>query len=125
MTESVTIQGARPAGAAAISRQPSNLNTAYKYACKSRMIYIATTLRNPSIKLTKMVSRVVLLALAVAAAVVAPPVLATEFVVADDNGWKNNNFDYKAWAESKEFHVGDKLSMFLVLWLICMDKYLN
>nr|GMD74981.1 basic blue protein-like [Ipomoea batatas] len=52
-----------------------------------------------------------MLALAVAAVVVAPlrPVLATEFVVGDENGWKNNNFDYKAWAGSKEFHVGDKL----------------
>ncbi|KAK1374768.1 Phytocyanin domain-containing protein [Heracleum sosnowskyi] len=36
------------------------------------------------------------------------PALATDFVVGDDNGW-TTNFDFKTWAASKEFHVGDKL----------------
>ncbi|XP_019254103.1 PREDICTED: mavicyanin-like [Nicotiana attenuata] len=31
------------------------------------------------------------------------PAMATEHWVGDDQGWKLN-FDYKAWAESKEFH---------------------
>ncbi|XP_015159273.1 mavicyanin-like [Solanum tuberosum] len=36
------------------------------------------------------------------------PIMATEHLVGDDQGWKLK-FDYNAWAESKEFHVGDKL----------------
>lgn len=48
-------------------------------------------------------------ALALISAVVAPA-LATDFIVGDENGWRTN-FDYKTWAASKEFHVGDNLSM--------------
>ncbi|KAJ0982583.1 hypothetical protein J5N97_010838 [Dioscorea zingiberensis] len=33
---------------------------------------------------------------------------ATEHIVGDDNGW-TLNFDYQAWAQGKEFRVGDKL----------------
>ncbi|KAK1374767.1 Phytocyanin domain-containing protein [Heracleum sosnowskyi] len=46
-------------------------------------------------------------ALALISAFIAPA-LATDFVVGDEAGWKTN-FDYKTWAASKEFHVGDKL----------------
>lgn len=38
------------------------------------------------------------------------PTMSTDHFVGDDQGWKLK-FDYNAWAESKEFHVGDKLSM--------------
>lgn len=37
-----------------------------------------------------------------------PSILATEFVVGDDQGWATK-FDYQSWAQGKEFHVGDKL----------------
>ncbi|KAE8008185.1 hypothetical protein FH972_004722 [Carpinus fangiana] len=40
-------------------------------------------------------------------AILVPSILATEFVVGDHKGW-TINFDYQAWAEGKEFHVGDK-----------------
>nr|GMD75072.1 basic blue protein-like [Ipomoea batatas] len=55
-----------------------------------------------------MATKAFLIALAVIAAVAAPA-LGEDFIVGDDNGWKNNNFDYAAWAQSKEFHVGDRL----------------
>lgn len=55
-----------------------------------------------------------LVALALIAAVVAPA-LATDFVVGDEKGW-TLNFDYKSWAADKQFHVGDKLSMYLFCW---------
>lgn len=42
------------------------------------------------------------------AAVFAPSILATEFMIGDETGW-TTNFDYQAWAYGKEFHVGDKL----------------
>lgn len=48
-------------------------------------------------------------ALALISAILAP-VSATDFVVGDANGW-TTNFDYKTWAASKEFHVGDNLGM--------------
>lgn len=41
------------------------------------------------------------------------PALAKEFTVGDEAGWKTN-FDYKTWAASKEFHVGDKLSTSII-----------
>ena len=44
-------------------------------------------------------------------AILVPSILATEFVVGDHKGW-TINFDYQAWAEGKEFHVGDKLGKF-------------
>lgn len=56
-----------------------------------------------------MAGKAFLIALAVVAAVAAPA-LGEDFIVGDDNGWKNNNFDYASWAKSKEFHVGDRLS---------------
>jgi hypothetical protein len=41
-------------------------------------------------------------------ATLVPSILATEFVVGDDKGW-TINFDYQAWAQGKEFYVGDTL----------------
>ncbi|KAM1158958.1 hypothetical protein ACFX19_032749 [Malus domestica] len=41
-------------------------------------------------------------------AIVAPSILATDFVVGDDKGW-TINFDYQTWAQGKQFYVGDKL----------------
>ena len=41
-------------------------------------------------------------------ATLAPSISAVEFVVGDGTGW-TINFDYQAWAQGKEFHVGDKL----------------
>jgi hypothetical protein len=46
------------------------------------------------------------------AAILVPSVSATEFVVGDDKGW-NINFDYQAWAQGKEFHVGDTLGIYI------------
>ncbi|KAH7514064.1 hypothetical protein FEM48_Zijuj11G0048900 [Ziziphus jujuba var. spinosa] len=40
--------------------------------------------------------------------VLAPSALAKEFVVGDEKGW-TINFDYQAWAEGKDFRVGDRL----------------
>jgi hypothetical protein len=40
--------------------------------------------------------------------ILVPSILATDFVVGDDKGW-TINFDYQAWAQGKEFHVGDTL----------------
>ncbi|KAA8522311.1 hypothetical protein F0562_012984 [Nyssa sinensis] len=54
-----------------------------------------------------MASLPILITIAIVA-VVAPPALATDFVVGDDKGW-TTNFDYQAWAMGKEFRVGDKL----------------
>ncbi|KAK4354613.1 hypothetical protein RND71_026807 [Anisodus tanguticus] len=54
-----------------------------------------------------MASKTFLIALVVVSMVVAPA-MATEHLVGDDEGWKLK-FDYNKWAESKEFHVGDKL----------------
>jgi hypothetical protein len=41
-------------------------------------------------------------------AVVAPSILATDFIVGDDKGW-TINVDYQAWALGKLFYVGDNL----------------
>ena len=41
-------------------------------------------------------------------AIFIPSISAVEYVVGDDKGW-TINFDYQAWAQGKEFHVGDKL----------------
>ena len=35
-------------------------------------------------------------------------ICSTEFIVGDDNGWTFGS-DSQAWAQGKEFHVGDKL----------------
>ncbi|KAK9927405.1 hypothetical protein M0R45_024589 [Rubus argutus] len=37
-------------------------------------------------------------------AIVAPSILATDFIVADDKGW-TINVDYQAWAQGKLFYV--------------------
>ncbi|KAL5552211.1 hypothetical protein UlMin_002387 [Ulmus minor] len=42
------------------------------------------------------------------AATLAPSISAEEHVVGDGTGW-TIKFDYQAWAQGKEFHVGDKL----------------
>ena len=34
-----------------------------------------------------------------------------DFIVGDETGW-TINFDYQAWAQGKDFRVGDKLSKF-------------
>ncbi|KAK2996403.1 hypothetical protein RJ639_025242 [Escallonia herrerae] len=49
----------------------------------------------------------VVLAIALLAAA-ASSTLATDFVVGDEQGW-NVGLDYQAWAQGKEFHVGDRL----------------
>ena len=41
---------------------------------------------------------------------------AKDFMVGDNKGW-TINFDYQAWAQDKEFYVGDKLGTFSVLLL--------
>lgn len=41
-------------------------------------------------------------------AILVPSSFATEFVVGDEKEW-TINFDYQAWAQGKEFHVGDTL----------------
>ena len=42
------------------------------------------------------------------------PAMATEFMVGDKSGW-TTNFDYQAWTQGKEFHVGDKLGTLIFL----------
>ncbi|KAM6556932.1 hypothetical protein CsatB_003951 [Cannabis sativa] len=42
-------------------------------------------------------------------AIFVPLISAVEYVVGDEKGW-TINFDYQAWAQGKEFHVGDKLA---------------
>ncbi|KAL3498735.1 hypothetical protein ACH5RR_041467 [Cinchona calisaya] len=49
----------------------------------------------------------VIIALAIVGAVITPT-LAKDIAVGDESGWKLN-FDYQAWAEGKEFHIGDRL----------------
>ncbi|KAF9592277.1 hypothetical protein IFM89_013503 [Coptis chinensis] len=49
-----------------------------------------------------------LITLAVVAIVLPTVALATEFVVGDAAGW-TKGFDYAAWANGKDFRVGDKL----------------
>ncbi|XP_009765223.2 blue copper protein 1a-like [Nicotiana sylvestris] len=55
-----------------------------------------------------MASTTFLIALVVVVAMVAVPAMATDHWVGDDQGWKLD-FNYTAWAATKEFHVGDKL----------------
>lgn len=55
----------------------------------------------------------ILISLAILA-IVAPRTLAKDYIVGDENGWKLN-FNYTAWAQDKEFWVGDRLSMFNIL----------
>lgn len=45
--------------------------------------------------------------------VAAAPATATDYIVGDDAGWKLN-FNYTAWAQGKEFYVGDRISMLLI-----------
>ncbi|KAF5460771.1 hypothetical protein F2P56_020616 [Juglans regia] len=52
--------------------------------------------------------RIIMIFILAIVAILVPSSLATEFVVGDDKGW-TINFDYQAWAQGKEFHVGDKL----------------
>lgn len=52
-------------------------------------------------------SQYLLIAVAIMAIFV-PSISAVEFVVGDETGW-TINFDYQAWAQGKEFYVGDKL----------------
>ncbi|XP_034704188.1 blue copper protein-like [Vitis riparia] len=47
-------------------------------------------------------------AMAILAFVLPVVAMATEFTIGDDQRW-TINFDYKAWAKEKVFHVGDKL----------------
>ena len=46
-------------------------------------------------------------------ATLVPSILATEFVVGDDKGW-TVNFDCQAWAQGKEFYVGDTLGKLIL-----------
>ncbi|XP_041995867.1 blue copper protein 1a-like [Salvia splendens] len=41
-------------------------------------------------------------------AMMAAPAFGSDYVVGDDAGWKLN-VNYTAWAQGKEFHVGDRL----------------
>ncbi|XP_015963624.1 blue copper protein 1a-like [Arachis duranensis] len=52
-------------------------------------------------------SRFLAMFLVVAVSII-PIISSTDFIVGDDNGWATG-FDYQAWAQGKEFHVGDKL----------------
>ncbi|GMN32463.1 hypothetical protein TIFTF001_003689 [Ficus carica] len=52
-------------------------------------------------------SKQLLIALSIMAIFV-PSISVVEFIVGDEAGW-TINFDYQAWAQGKEFHVGDKL----------------
>lgn len=70
-----------------------------------------------------MASTTFLIALVVVVAMVAVPAMATDHWVGDDQGWKLD-FNYTAWAATKEFHVGDKLSTFFSL-LITSVTYDN
>jgi len=56
-----------------------------------------------------MASSIIFVTLALVAASVLAPVMGTDFIVGDDRGW-TLNFD-QAWAEGKQFYVGDNLGM--------------
>lgn len=43
-------------------------------------------------------------------AVITATALATDHIVGGEAGWKLN-VDYTTWAQGKQFHVGDRLSM--------------
>lgn len=43
------------------------------------------------------------------AAIFLPSIIATDYVVGDNQGWTQGQ-DYQIWAEGKQFFVGDKLS---------------
>ena len=47
-------------------------------------------------------------------AIFLPSISAVEYVVGDEKGW-TINFDYQAWAQGKEFHVGDKLGIYIYI----------
>ena len=47
---------------------------------------------------------------------------ATEHIVGDYYGW-TLNFNYSAWAEGKEFRVGDTLGIISKHYFIPMGKY--
>lgn len=56
-------------------------------------------------------------------AAVAAPVFGADYVVGDEAGWKLN-VNYTAWAQGKEFHVGDRLSTSrFILYLFAMYIY--
>ncbi|KAH6778939.1 hypothetical protein C2S52_010176 [Perilla frutescens var. hirtella] len=55
-----------------------------------------------------MASRAFLFAIVVVVAATAAPAFAVDYVVGDDAGWKLN-VNYTAWAQGKEFYVGDRL----------------
>ncbi|XP_057812414.1 blue copper protein 1a-like [Salvia miltiorrhiza] len=61
-------------------------------------------------RLTSNFSEMALNALLFAAmmAAVAAPAFGSDFIVGDDAGWKLN-VNYTAWAQGKQFHVGDRL----------------
>lgn len=66
-------------------------------------------------KLINMASKLAfLLAIVVVAAA---PAIATDYTVGDDAGWKLN-FNYTAWAQGKEFYVGDRISMFINYFIV-------
>ncbi|KAG9133513.1 hypothetical protein Leryth_026175 [Lithospermum erythrorhizon] len=49
-----------------------------------------------------------ILLVAIVSIALAAPTLATDFVVGDESGW-TLGLNYTAWAEGKQFYVGDKL----------------
>lgn len=56
-------------------------------------------------------------------AAVAAPALGVDYVVGDEAGWKLN-VNYTAWAQGKEFHVGDRLSKPLFLLNLFVYTYI-
>ncbi|KAL0362441.1 UNVERIFIED_CONTAM: Lamin-like protein [Sesamum calycinum] len=55
-----------------------------------------------------MASKAFLITIIVATIAAAPPAFATDYVVGDESGW-TLGVNYTAWAEGKEFYVGDRL----------------
>lgn len=49
-------------------------------------------------------------------AIFTPTIFSTDFIVGDDKGW-TINVDYQAWAQGKQFYVGDNLGNYLRMLL--------
>lgn len=62
--------------------------------------------------------------IAIIVAAIAAPALATDYVVGDDAGWKLG-VNYTTWTEGKQFYLGDRLSMYAVLWFFVLYSFIK
>lgn len=70
-----------------------------------------------------MASKTLLLAVMIAL-MSAAPAFGTDYVVGDDWGW-TLGFDYTAWAQGKQFWVGDTIRKFILLFIFLYINITN